>query len=54
MSQRTRILTAVGVLIALVAIVLGVEALRRSSVEPSLAPGRLFCLLGREEVMLSY
>jgi hypothetical protein len=38
MSQRMRILLAVGVLLVLVAIVLGVEALRRSSAEPELAP----------------
>jgi hypothetical protein len=36
-----RILLAVGVLLVLVAIVLGVEALRRSSAEPTLAPGSI-------------
>jgi hypothetical protein len=41
MSQRMRILLAVGVLLVLVAIVLGVEALRRSSAEPELAPGSI-------------
>jgi hypothetical protein len=41
MSQRGRILIAVGVLAVLVAVVLGVEALRRSSVEPTLAPGSI-------------
>lgn len=41
MSQRTRILIAVGVLMLLVAAVLGIEALRASSVEPTLAPGAL-------------
>ncbi len=41
MSQRTRILIAVGVLVALVAIVLGVEVLRGSSAEPTLAPGSI-------------
>ncbi len=41
MSQRTRILIAVGVLVLLVAAVLGIEALRTSSVEPTLAPGAI-------------
>ena len=41
MSQRTRILIAVGVLVLLVAAVLGIEALRASSVEPTLAPGAI-------------
>ena len=41
MSQRTRILLAVGVLIVLVAAVLGVEALRRANSEPELAPGSI-------------
>lgn len=41
MSQRARILLAVGVLLVLVAVVLGVEALRRSSAEPTLAPGSI-------------
>ena len=39
MSQRARILILVGVLIALAAVVLGVEALRRSSSGTDLAPG---------------
>jgi hypothetical protein len=39
MSQRTRILIAVAILIVLVVIILGVEALRRASSEPELAPG---------------
>jgi hypothetical protein len=41
MSQRTRILIAVGMLIVLVVAVLGVEALRRASAEPELAPGSI-------------
>ncbi len=41
MSQRMRILLAVGVLLVLVAVVLVVEALRRSSAEPELAPGSI-------------
>ncbi|MFN2217753.1 MAG: hypothetical protein ACK2UA_04055 [Anaerolineae bacterium] len=41
MSQRTRILIAVGILIILVVAVLGVEALRRASAEPELAPGSI-------------
>jgi hypothetical protein len=41
MSQRARILIAVGILIVLVIAVLGVEALRRASVEPELAPGSI-------------
>ena len=41
MSQRTRILIAVGILIALVVVVLGVEALRRANTEPELAPGSI-------------
>jgi hypothetical protein len=41
MSQRTRILIAVGILIVLVVAVLGVEALRRASAEPELAPGSI-------------
>ncbi len=41
MSQRKRILIAVGVLVILAAVVLGVEALRRSSIEPTLAPGSI-------------
>jgi hypothetical protein len=40
-SQRTRILIAVGILIILVVAVLGVEALRRASAEPELAPGSI-------------
>jgi hypothetical protein len=40
-SQRTRILIAVGVLVVLVAAVLGVDALRRSDAEPALAPGSI-------------
>jgi hypothetical protein len=41
MSQRLRILIAVSVLVVLVAAVLGVEALRRPSAEPTLAPGSI-------------
>ena len=41
MSQRTRILIAVGIVIVLVAAVLGVEALRRANSEPELAPGSI-------------
>ena len=41
MSQRLRIVIAIGVLLVLVAAVLGVEALRRSSAEPTLAPGSI-------------
>lgn len=41
MSQRVRILIAVGVLLVLAAAVLSVEALRRSSAEPTLAPGSI-------------
>jgi hypothetical protein len=41
MSQRMRVLIAVGVLVVLVAAVLGVEALRRSSAEPTLEPGSI-------------
>lgn len=41
MSQRMRILIAIGSLIVLVAAVLGVEALRRSSAEPTLVPGSI-------------
>ena len=41
MSQRTRILIAVGVLIVLVVAVLGVDALRRAAAEPTLAPGSI-------------
>jgi hypothetical protein len=41
MSQRTRVLIAVGILIILVVAVLGVEALRRASAEPELAPGSI-------------
>jgi len=41
MSQRTRVVIAVGALAVLVAAVLGVEALRRSSAEPELAPGSI-------------
>jgi hypothetical protein len=41
MSQRIRIAIAVGVLIVLVATVIGVEALRRTSSEPELAPGSI-------------
>jgi len=37
MTQRTRILIAAGVLIALVALVLGIEALQRASGEPAAA-----------------
>jgi hypothetical protein len=41
MTQRTRIVVAVIVLIALVVVVLGVEALRRAQSEPELAPGSI-------------
>ncbi|MFN2186042.1 MAG: hypothetical protein ACK2UU_18825, partial [Anaerolineae bacterium] len=41
MSQRTRVLIVVGILIILVAAVLGVEALRRVSAESELAPGSI-------------
>lgn len=41
MSQRTRILLVVGVLIVLIATVLIVEAVRRASAEPTLAPGSI-------------
>lgn len=41
MSQRMRILITVGVLFILVVAVLGVEAIRRSSSEPALAPGSI-------------
>jgi hypothetical protein len=41
MSQRMRIVLAVGVLLVLVTVVLGVEAVRRSSAEPELAPGSI-------------
>jgi hypothetical protein len=46
MSQKVRILIAVGVLAVLVAAILGVEALRRSSAEPTLAPGSVPIYLG--------
>ena len=41
MNQKTRILIGVAVLVAIIAVVLGVEALRRSSAEPTLAPGSI-------------
>lgn len=41
MSQRTRILIAVSVLVVSAAVVLGLEALRSSSAEPTLAPGSI-------------
>jgi hypothetical protein len=41
MSQRTRIVIALGALVVLAAGVLGLEALRRSSAEPTLAPGSI-------------
>ena len=41
MSQRTRILLVVGVLVVLIATVLIVEAVRRASAEPTLAPGSI-------------
>ena len=41
MSQRTRILIAVGILIVLAIAVVGIEALRRASAEPTLAPGSI-------------
>lgn len=46
MSQRARVLIAVGILIILVVAVLGVEALRRASAEPELAPGSIPIYLG--------
>ncbi|OGO04247.1 MAG: hypothetical protein A2Y73_04145 [Chloroflexi bacterium RBG_13_56_8] len=41
MSQRTRILVAVGALVVLAGVVLGIEALRASSSEPTLEPGSI-------------
>ena len=41
MSQRIRILIAVGILIVLLVTIIGVEALRRASAEPTLAPGSI-------------
>ncbi len=41
MTQRTRILIAVIVLIVVIAAVLSIDALRRSSSEPTLAPGSI-------------
>jgi hypothetical protein len=41
MTQRTRIVVAVIVLIVLVAAVLGIEALRGAQSEPTLAPGSI-------------
>jgi hypothetical protein len=41
MSQRTRILIAVGALVVLVATILGVDALRRAAAERTLAPGSI-------------
>ena len=41
MSQRTRILIAIAILVVLAAAILGVEALRRASSEPELAPGSI-------------
>ena len=41
MTQRTRILIAMAVLIVLAGAVLGVEALRRASLSPELAPGSI-------------
>ncbi len=41
MAQGARILIVASILIALVAVVLGVDALRRGSVEPALAPGSI-------------
>jgi hypothetical protein len=40
-TQRTRVLIAITILVVLVAVVLGVEALRSSSAEPTLAPGSI-------------
>jgi hypothetical protein len=40
-TQRTRVLIAITILAVLVAVVLGVEALRSSSAEPTLAPGSI-------------
>jgi hypothetical protein len=50
MSQRTRVLVAVGALVMLAAIVLGVEFLRGSSTEPTLAPGSIPIYLDGELV----
>ena len=41
MTQRTRVLIAIVALVVLVAIILGIDALRRSSSEPTLAPGSI-------------
>jgi hypothetical protein len=41
MTQKTRIVIGVGVLLVLVAAVIGVEALRRTSSEPELVPGSI-------------
>ena len=41
MTQRTRILIAVGLLVILVALILGIEALQRASGEPTVAPGAI-------------
>jgi hypothetical protein len=41
MRQNTRIIIAVAVVIAIVAVVLGVDALRRAQAEPELAPGSI-------------
>ena len=41
MAQKTRILIAIAVLIVVVIAVLGIDALRRSSSEPTLAPGSI-------------
>ena len=46
MSQRARILVLVAVLVGLAGIVLGVEALRRSSAEPTLVPGSIPIYVG--------
>jgi hypothetical protein len=41
MTQKTRILIALGILLVVIAAVLGIDALRRSSGEPELAPGSI-------------
>jgi hypothetical protein len=41
MDQKTRIIIGVVILVVIVAIVLGVDAFRRASAEPTLAPGSI-------------
>jgi hypothetical protein len=50
MTQGTRIAIAVGVLLVVVAAVLGIEAVRRRSTEPTLAPGSIPIVLEGEVV----